>query len=270
MIYQKLLADKDAYFVSSGPSEDFPIHRHPEIELSYCIEGEYEIIIDNRKYVLKEGDLAFVKPMASHEIKSPKKAKMLTIETGPGLLSKHFDLFMKFNFNVLIEKCENSDAGIKLRTLLNETAFLMTNRTEFSDLAVKGNIFKICHILIRDFAKNENTDIQSKDIRDIIRVEKAIQIIYKEYSKPLNIDYVSEECGYSKSNFCRVFKKITGETFYSVLNRHRVEIACIHLKESRAMLDEVAFQVGFADSKSFCRVFKKIMKTSPGRYRKEL
>ena len=269
MLYQKLLMGKDAYFISVGKAESFPLHRHPEIELSYCIEGEYEIIIDSRKYLLTEGDIAFVKPMASHELRSPKKAKMLTLEMGPGLLSKHFDLFIKFNFDVIIKKCENSEESVKLRTLLNETAFLRENRTEFSVLALKGNIFTICHILLTHFAKNDTSDVQSKDNRDIINIEKAIQIIYAEYPKHLSIDYVCKECGYSKSNFCRVFKKITGETFYSVLNRHRVEIACMHLKESRAMLDDIAFQIGFADSKSFCRVFKNIMGISPGKYRKE-
>ncbi|MBQ8249989.1 MAG: helix-turn-helix transcriptional regulator [Clostridia bacterium] len=103
---------------------------------------------------------------------------------------------------------------------------------------------------------------------NIVKIEKAIEIIYNRYSEPLDIESVSAECGYSKSSFCKIFKEITGETFHSVLNRHRIEIACMHLKNSNASVEEIALNAGFSDLKSFCRVFKKITGESSGSYRK--
>ena len=99
--------------------------------------------------------------------------------------------------------------------------------------------------------------------------EKALEIIRLEYAEPLSIDAVSRTCGYSKSNFCTIFKSITGETFHGVLNRHRVDVACLHLESTNLTIEEVSERVGFADAKSFCRVFKKTKGMTAGEYRKK-
>ena len=65
----------------------------------------------------------------------------------------------------------------------------------------------------------------------------------------------------------RIFKHIVGETFHSALNRRRVENACCYLGETAIPVSDIAGLVGFADAKSFCRVFKSITGKSPGQYR---
>ena len=101
-----------------------------------------------------------------------------------------------------------------------------------------------------------------------MKIDKALEMLITEYSKPLTIESVSKKCGYSKSNFCKMFKIITGNTFHNTLNTRRVEIACTLLLNTDSNIEEIALTVGFPDSKSFCRVFKKIMSESPGNYRK--
>jgi YesN/AraC family two-component response regulator len=80
---------------------------------------------------------------------------------------------------------------------------------------------------------------------------------------------VAERNGYSKSNFCRVFKRITGNTFHDILNQRRVEVAGFLLVQTNLDLEEIAQQVGFLDAKCFCRVFKKYTGKTPGTYRKQ-
>ena len=53
MIYQKLLMGSKPYFVSVGNASAFEIHRHPEIELSFCMEGTYDIICENKNHIVK-------------------------------------------------------------------------------------------------------------------------------------------------------------------------------------------------------------------------
>ena len=80
----------------------------------------------------------------------------------------------------------------------------------------------------------------------------------------LIIFFFNKQC-----NFCKIFKTITGDTFHSILNRHRIEIACLRLKIAGEPVERIAAEVGFADAKSFCRVFKAQMGISPGAYRKQ-
>ena len=269
MLYQKLLMGKDAYYISVGFASEFEVHRHPELELSYCISGSYYVVIDGKDYLMKPGELAFVKPMAAHDIKSADGGMMMTVEMGPEFLGDYFDDFAKLDFDTVVNKDRDDEINQKLTELFDELVHHHMNRSKFSELVMKGNLFHISRLLLQHFSKGERTDVKSKELQDVAKVEEAIQIIYEEYPSKIDVEYVSTRCGYSISHFCRTFKKITGETFYNLLNRHRVEIACLHLRESKSAIEDIAVQVGFADAKSFCRVFGQVMGISPGKYRKE-
>ena len=67
MLYQKLLVGENPFKLEVGDSFCYRLHRHREIELSYCMAGEYRILIDNRMYCLHAGDLMVINPMAAHE-----------------------------------------------------------------------------------------------------------------------------------------------------------------------------------------------------------
>ena len=83
------------------------------------------------------------------------------------------------------------------------------------------------------------------------------------------VESVSAVCGYSKSNFCKIFKKITGDTFHNTLNRRRVEVACVLLRQTDDPIEKIAQEAGFADIKSFCRVFKNHTGSNAREYRKD-
>ena len=117
--------------------------------------------------------------------------------------------------------------------------------------------------------ENEPDERVTKDLQNVQKIEKSLDIIYNRFDEQLDLETVSKLCGYSKSNFCKIFKTITGDTFHNILNRHRVDIACLKLKESTASIEEIALSVGFADTKSFCRVFKSVTGFSSGEYRKK-
>ncbi len=268
MLYQKLLMGRDAYFVSVADASEFEMHRHPEFELSYCLEGSYYIIIDNEEYLMTPGKIAFVKPMAAHDIRYNGGGKMLTVVIGPGFLDEHFDAFSNREFDVILNKNRDDEINRRLVEMLDRLTDHFLNPSEISDLVIKGNLFHISGMILQCFSKEECRKDSANDIKDVKKIEKAIQIIYEEYPSKLDVDYVAERCGYSKNHFCRVFKRITGETFHSLLNRHRTEIACLHLRESKMAVEDIAASVGFGDAKSFCRVFKNVMGVSPGKYRK--
>ena len=94
--------------------------------------------------------------------------------------------------------------------------------------------------------------------------------IYNCYYMQLNVEDVSTYCGYSKSNFCKIFKEITGETFHNTLNSHRIDVACMLLHDTNYTIEKIAQETGFTDIKSFCRVFKKLKGQNASEYRKNL
>lgn len=267
MLYQPLLIGERPYHAAIGSVPGFREHRHPEIELSYCLKGEYNICINKEMYKMKEGNLAIISSMYSHEFpkNDNKDCLGLTIMVGPAFLSHYFEGFSKSALTKPVISLNEKNYH-KLRELLEETVEIHKDKSDFSEMLLKGNLYKISAYLLKEF-NGENS--LSKDLSSVSNIESAMELIENHYSDPITIEDAANLTGYSKSNFCKTFKKITGETFHSVLNKHRVKIAGYLLKETADMIDDIAVKVGFPDSKSFCRVFKNVIGITPGQYRKK-
>lgn len=269
MLYQNMLMGNDAYLVSFHHMKGFQRHRHPEFELSYCVKGNYDVILNGISYHLKEGNMAVVSSMASHEFPqtTDPDCKALTIEVGPVLLANYFNLLLEGKATEPIIDL-NLPKNHELRSLLDEIARLEKEHTPFSKLIIKGNIYKIFAYVLKTITDSQNSSNSLGSLNAVLNIETAFEIIYNHFHEELKLDDVADLCGYSKSNFCKIFKKVTGDTFHNVLTGHRIQIACNLLKETNNSVEEIARQIGLTDAKNFSRVFKTKMGISPGNYRK--
>lgn len=270
MIHQNLLWGDTSYLIKSRQQVSYPKHTHIEIELFYCSKGSYEIIIDRKNYVVSEGELAIIGSMIPHEVLGPKNnvsSNCVFLEIGPTMLGEYFTPIENQSFpNPIFDL--KQEKYLELYSLFNEIELFSKNTSDFSSLLIKGNIYKISAHILKEFAiKNCGSNIPKK-LNSINTVEKALEYIHNDYECKLTIEDVASNCGYSKSNFCKIFKSITGDTFHNILNKHRISLACILLKNSNFSVEDIAIRVGFSDSKSFCRIFKNVNGISPGQYRK--
>ena len=271
MIYQNLHLGDPSYLLVSKPLVSFPAHTHIEIELFYCTKGSYEIIINRKKYTVSSGELAIIGSMISHEVlesSNSTQSNCVFLEIGPTMLGKYFgaiknQAFPNPIFDLKQEKYSN------MYKMFNEIATLCKNSSDFSSLLIKGNIYKISAHILKEFSTETSSANTPKRLNFVNTIEKALDYIHNNYEDNLSIEEVAKNCGYSKSNFCKIFKTITGDTFHNVLNNHRLKLACILLKNSIYPVEDIATKVGFADAKSFCRIFKKHNGISPGQYRKK-
>ena len=271
MIYQNLHLGDPPYLLASRSLAAFPAHTHIEIELFYCKKGNYELIIDRKKHTVKAGELAIIGSMISHEVletSNNSHSACVVLEIGPTMLGEYFTPIENQAFpNPIFDLKQEKYSA--LYELFNEVASLCNTASDFSSLLIKGNIYKISAHILKEFVTENSGSNVPKRLNFINAVEKSLEFIYNNYERKLTVEEVSENCGYSKSNFCKIFKMITGDTFHNVLNKHRIKMACTLLKNSNYSVEDIANKVGIADSKSFCRIFKNENGITPGRYRKE-
>lgn len=271
MLYQKLLTGDTPYHVAFGKTDisvGFPEHRHPEAEFIYCFDGSFDIIVEREYFRVTAGSIVLVPPMACHELPGGNfPHSTVVIEAGPSLLRRHFDIFSKTRFiSTVATLLTDNPVHSELRSLLEETARMKQDSSEYSELIVTGNIYKICGHILSQFT--EISAEATKDMKAVANIEKALELIHSRYAEPITVDMAASLTGYGKSNFCKIFKNIVGDTFHNVLNRQRIENACIYLDETTMPIAEIAVTVGFAEAKSFCRVFKNVMGITPGERRK--
>jgi AraC family transcriptional regulator len=85
----------------------------------------------------------------------------------------------------------------------------------------------------------------------------------------LKLSTLADECGLSVSHFARSFKRSFGTSAHRYLILQRLEKAKDILLHSNEPLTEIALETGFSDQAAFCRTFRAIVGTTPGKWRNE-
>ncbi len=98
---------------------------------------------------------------------------------------------------------------------------------------------------------------------------RAVELIAEHLDGSLRLSTLARECGLSVSHFARSFRQSFGTSAHHYLILQRVERAKSLLLNGACSLSEVALVTGFTDQAGFSRIFKAIVGTPPGRWRKE-
>lgn len=91
-----------------------------------------------------------------------------------------------------------------------------------------------------------------------------------DYAKPLSLEALSKEVGYTPQYLSALFRKDTGMNIQEFLQRLRVQEACRLLGQRKLSLSDISQAVGYAAPKHFSRVFRRYKGISPQEFRKTL
>lgn len=116
---------------------------------------------------------------------------------------------------------------------------------------------------------NELAEIlqDDKNVYGATSIKLAIKFITNNFNKNITLKDVSDEVFLSQNYLSELFKKETGEGFYEFLSNYRVKKAKELLITTNFKIYEVAEKVGYNDSITFGRAFKKITGTTPNNFR---
>ena len=100
------------------------------------------------------------------------------------------------------------------------------------------------------------------------RVAPALQMMLSQYSTPLAMSQLAEQCGMSNITFRRVFKAATGNSPLAYLTDLRIRMASVLLDTTSRPISDIALASGFPTLSSFNRHFQTKLRTSPRQWRK--
>ena len=99
------------------------------------------------------------------------------------------------------------------------------------------------------------------------KIHRIQDILENQYGENIDFDTLARKHGMGRRTLERHFKKTTGETLLSYLQRVRVEQAKQRLESGTASFDEISYQVGYQDNSFFRKLFIKYTTLRPGEYR---
>lgn len=100
-------------------------------------------------------------------------------------------------------------------------------------------------------------------------VNLATHYMSENLEKKLKLDEIACYFGYSPSYFYRLFYKSIGYAPMEYFNLLKIQKASYYLLNTNWHINEISFNLGFDDPYYFSRLFKKIIKISPAKYRSQ-
>ena len=102
------------------------------------------------------------------------------------------------------------------------------------------------------------------------RIQRAVEIMNKEYATLSDNRELSRRIGMSLNNFHHLFREGTGTTPKHYLLNQRMEEARRKLISTEKSIEEIAAETGYADRYHFSKAFKRFYECSPAAYRNKL
>jgi len=254
-----------------------------------CISHSYEGAVTALDYrmVMGSGRIIYIndiEPMSTEKVVfDDQKERMLSTYIRVGTVEE-INEYLDFLFKELVEvKASLKDCQIYLIEMIasivkvckslqvdiaeifGENVNLFVDMYNFSTIdEVKNWIKGIC-VKLMGYISGKRRDLCD------LQVEMAKEYAMKNYSNPeITIEKVCRYLHISPSYFSSIFKKKTGETFMSFLQRIRMETAKELLKTTNLKAFEIAEKVGYSDPHYFSFSYKKFYGLSPKEYRSNL
>ena len=96
---------------------------------------------------------------------------------------------------------------------------------------------------------------------------KAQEFIEENYQDKITVEQLASRFALSRRNLERRFKKATANTVTEYIQRVKMEAAKKSFETSRKNINEIMYDVGYTDNKSFRTIFRKTTGLSPIAYK---
>lgn len=260
-------------FQANDIARVIPNHWHKSAELLYCRKGSLNVWINNKNYLLKEGDFLFINSNIIHSTQSPTANDISVLQLPlPFLLeATQQDYLNKYDIlcNTLLQVSSvQQQAFSRVREILDEMLAYESQKGDAFALKIYSLLFDLLYELIRHFKTEKNEDSKVRSQKYLDRLGDITEFVKENYDEKLTLESVALEFNFSVPYFARFFKKYMGITFTEYVTSIRLDKAFDLLMNSDMSVLDISLAVGFPNAKSYTTSFKKVYGHTPYQYKK--
>lgn len=242
-------------------------HFHPQLELTFIMEGEGIRYVGDSIEPFGAGDLVLLGKNLPHNwasFENSETARALVIQFPENIIT-HYSEFSFFE-----ELFSQAKGGLHFKIPSAKLIHLIRNLEEADNALKLIKFFEILYYLKNQSFRTlsgEEFNVQKLNSRET-RINKVKNYLNDRLTQPVCLTDVAGYMQMTESYFCRWFKKNTGKTLVNYINKLRVEMVCRELKLTDKTISEIAYANGFENISHFNRVFKNFKEISPRQFRK--
>lgn len=182
-------------------------------------------------------------------------------------------------------------SAMDINIAINFSIFYQRSSSYIGQIPVSEPSIKQLYKLLEQLGKcNDSTDSISNVIIDILspikrlvqanlsasnaiiaetsfEVKDVLMYLHDNCKHKITIPKLSKQFHVNRTTLSDRFFAATGETIITYLNKYRINLAAIMLRESNLSISSIAEEVGFNDTAYFAKLFKKYMLHTPSGYR---
>lgn len=183
-------------------------------------------------------------------------------------------LFVAESEEIAFLSAENVDKKYYTQLPVSPQLSVVLNQLFHSDvqgasrtLMLRAKTYEMLALL---FNREEGTDAEQcpflSDEQNVERIRLAKKIIVERMSQPPTLPELAREIGLNEYRLKEGFKNIYGKTVFQFLNHYRMDSARHLLDQGGHKVNEVAYQIGYANPSHFIAAFRKKFGVTPKKY----
>lgn len=266
-MYNELIntATKEYPFLVNHVNVKYIPHFHEETEIVYVIRGEFVFTLGMLSSIAKEGDICIIPSKMIHNLYTEHYSETFVMK-----LYSIVDLS-----NIHLDKYIISQSDPGYQQIHEYICRIMVENDQKNDhykLAVNINAENIFLFILRE-TQYQRTDgkIKLKQIHESNFLETINTFLEAHYTDDFSLSDIAAHLNYTKSYFCRYFKKATGTTFWEYYTMFRLEKSIHYIQlSSKETFTVIARKSGFKNARSFYEAFSNYYHCTPREYRKML
>lgn len=233
-------------------NKDFSYHAHLHncLEFSFCTEGEVLVTVDSMDIPLQAGTGIVIPQNCIHRYQTQEHSLFATFLVGLDVLQ---DLSRQLHHRMPRQLTFPMDS---LCRQLLDRVFISSQQ----DFAAKALLYRVC-----DTFTEENTFIDRESTQQRLCV-RIMDHIRNGFQRDLTLQDIAKETGYSYHYVSKLVQQNFGVPFTTLLAQYRITYACNLLDHAPCSISQVALSAGFGSVRSFNRVFREIVGTTPMAY----
>lgn len=163
----------------------------------------------------------------------------------------------------------NSGISLRIETILRQINKELTDQRDwYWPCRTRSLLLELLLVIDRIYVEPVIDDVilvseKYKSINEII------MFLLSNYQEKIQLSQLTKRFNINRTSLNEYFKEATGHTVMSYLIHLRIQLAMAMLKDTSLKVSEIMFRVGFINTSSFIRTFKKITGMSPLQYREQ-
>ncbi len=280
--YQLNVTEKDIPFVlfyDNGNSV-VPSHWHKEIEIIYSLQGSTQMLINDRIFEVREGDVGIAIGGDVHFYLCSQNHRRMVVMFDMDIFEDErshgrnkAEIKKRLENMVRVSSRWRPETRKRVVDILRQLERLNAGSGFGRNLAIKARIYDLILVLCGEVPKSSAQFSMFTNINQtkmLSNLEKTIAYVEQNYQRKLSLEEVALALNFAPSYFARFFKRFTNTTFLSYLNTYRINKAQWALINENKSITEISDEVGFGSVKTFNRLFKSTTGMSPSEYRKSI